>query len=82
MGGKWKAVAAGHLRGTRHVRYWPKADMSECTAHVRFRGQSGHSNRADGASNFDLIPLFYAPIFCLAVDAYTSSLPGRQRICP
>jgi hypothetical protein len=20
------------------VRFWPKADMSECTAHVRFRG--------------------------------------------
>ena len=20
------------------VRYWPKADMSHCTAHVRFRG--------------------------------------------
>jgi len=20
------------------VRYWPKADMSQCTAHVRFRG--------------------------------------------
>jgi hypothetical protein len=22
----------------RDVRFWPKADMSECTAHVRFRG--------------------------------------------
>jgi hypothetical protein len=21
-----------------HVRYWPKADMPSCTAHVRFRG--------------------------------------------
>src|SRR6185369_17993014 len=26
----------------RHVCFWPKADISSCTAHVRFRGQSGH----------------------------------------
>ena len=26
------------------VRYWPIADILSCTAHVRFRGQSGHSN--------------------------------------
>ena len=25
-----------------NVRYWPKADMAECTAHVRFQGQSRH----------------------------------------
>jgi hypothetical protein len=25
-----------------YVRLWPKADMAECTAHVRFWGQSGH----------------------------------------
>jgi hypothetical protein len=25
-----------------NVRYWPKADMAACSAHVRFRGQSGH----------------------------------------
>jgi hypothetical protein len=24
------------------VRYWRKADMAFCTAHVRFWGQSGH----------------------------------------
>jgi hypothetical protein len=24
------------------VRYWPKADIPSCNAHVRFRGQSGH----------------------------------------
>src|SRR4030095_5251692 len=24
------------------VRYWPKADICSCTAHVRFRGSSGH----------------------------------------
>jgi hypothetical protein len=29
--------------GIRDVRYWPKADISSCTANVRFRGQSGHS---------------------------------------
>src|SRR6185503_1101709 len=28
-----------------HVRYWPKADMTVCTAHVRFRGQSRHDFR-------------------------------------
>jgi len=22
----------------RHVRYWPKADLAYCAAHVRFRG--------------------------------------------
>jgi hypothetical protein len=26
----------------RHVRYWPKADIGYCTAHVRFWGSSGH----------------------------------------
>jgi hypothetical protein len=25
---------------SRHVRYWPKAHMSQCTAHVRFRGKA------------------------------------------
>ena len=25
-----------------NVRYWPKADIGLCTAHVCFRGQSGH----------------------------------------
>jgi len=24
------------------VRFWPKADLAHCTAHVRFRGLSGH----------------------------------------
>jgi hypothetical protein len=24
--------------GEKHVRLWPKADMGECTAHVRFWG--------------------------------------------
>ena len=24
------------------VRYWHLADIPSCTAHVRFRGQSGH----------------------------------------
>src|SRR5262245_35733974 len=40
-----RACAVRHgvncLTATRHslnVRYWPKADMSYCTAHVRFRG--------------------------------------------
>jgi hypothetical protein len=27
---------------TRDVRYWPKADIASCTAHVRFRSKSGH----------------------------------------
>jgi hypothetical protein len=26
----------------QNVRYWPKADMTVCAAHVRFRGQSRH----------------------------------------
>ena len=26
----------------RNVRFWPKADIPSCTAHVRFRGESGH----------------------------------------
>jgi hypothetical protein len=25
------------------VRYWPIADIRSCSAHVRFRGFSGHS---------------------------------------
>src|SRR5262245_50309885 len=27
------------------VRFWPKADIPSCTAHVGFRGQSGHVSR-------------------------------------
>src|SRR4030095_14721908 len=27
---------------TRNVCFWPKADMSECTAHVCFQGYSRH----------------------------------------
>ena len=27
----------------RHVRYWHKADMPSCTAHVRFRSKSEHA---------------------------------------
>jgi hypothetical protein len=29
------------------VANWPKADIGWCTAHVRFRGQSGHSITSD-----------------------------------
>jgi hypothetical protein len=40
------ATARRRRRGDRlvtgDVRYWPKADIASCTAHVRFRGQSGH----------------------------------------
>jgi hypothetical protein len=25
-------------RAQWHVRYWPKADIGQCSAHVRFRG--------------------------------------------
>jgi hypothetical protein len=37
---------------TAHVRYWPKADMGFCTAHVRFRGQSGHRKSCISLSFF------------------------------
>ena len=30
------------LVARRDVRFWPKADIPSCTAHVRFRRQSGH----------------------------------------
>ena len=32
--------SSGRLHGD--VRSWHKADIPSCTAHVRFRGQSGH----------------------------------------
>jgi hypothetical protein len=35
-----------------HVRYWPKTDMSLCTAHIRFWGQSGHGHFAWRMSAF------------------------------
>ena len=28
----------------RDVRYWHKADIASCIAHVRFRGRSGHGD--------------------------------------
>jgi len=30
------------VRTRRDVRLWPKADIPSCTAHVRFRLNSGH----------------------------------------
>jgi hypothetical protein len=42
----------------RNVRYWHKADIPLCTAHVRFREQSGHPPFLYGArrlrKSFDL----------------------------
>ena len=35
-------VSSKAFRFDRNVRYWPKADIGECTAHVRFWGQSRH----------------------------------------
>jgi len=32
-----------------HVRYWPKADIPSCTAHVRFREQCGHHRLRESA---------------------------------
>ena len=31
-----------HSGCEHNVRYWPKADIASCTAHVRFWGYSGH----------------------------------------
>src|SRR5262245_40703477 len=31
------AIEAASVGGLLHVRYWPKADIGYCTAHVRFR---------------------------------------------
>jgi len=31
-------TAAGMSYYTAYVRFWPKADIPSCTAHVRFRG--------------------------------------------
>jgi class 3 adenylate cyclase len=41
MRAKTIAVSGTRKRGA-HGRYWPKADVPSCTAHVRFWGQSGH----------------------------------------
>jgi hypothetical protein len=35
-------MEAASDRVPQNVRFWPLADMRQCTAHVRFRGQSGH----------------------------------------
>ena len=37
----WPRRRCDRMKGT-NVRYWPKADIRSCTAHVRFWGQSGH----------------------------------------
>jgi len=42
-GGTWKELnVSSRVDCTAYARYWPKADMRECTADVRFRGQTGH----------------------------------------
>jgi hypothetical protein len=35
-------IADEMIEYAANVRFWPKADIRSCTAHVRFRGQSGH----------------------------------------
>src|SRR5262249_40749895 len=37
-----KRVKSRYGLVSAYVRFWPKADIPRCTAHVRFRGQSGH----------------------------------------
>ena len=38
---------------TSDVRYWPKADISVCTAHVRNRGTAAKRNKEDqGTEDF------------------------------
>jgi hypothetical protein len=40
---RWSARArVTPSQPARNVRFWPKADIPSCTAHVRFRRQSGH----------------------------------------
>jgi hypothetical protein len=36
-----KAALNGHRLVHAYVRFWPKADIGSCIAHVRFWGQSG-----------------------------------------
>jgi hypothetical protein len=38
QGGEYQS---GIRKALADVRYWPKADIPSCTAHVRFREQSG-----------------------------------------
>jgi len=33
----YKIVAVRQLSDDLNIRYWPKADISSCTAYVRFR---------------------------------------------
>ena len=37
-----KNLAASQAAFLSNVRFWPLADMDSCTAHVRFRDNSGH----------------------------------------
>src|SRR5262245_59957978 len=38
MVGSESLLHRNNLRNSRHVRYWPIADIPSCTEHVRFRG--------------------------------------------
>jgi Protein of unknown function (DUF3237) len=67
-----------------HVRYWPKADMLECTANVRFRGKAdmacaGHLHQ--GVSMSEINTKF---LFTIALEIQVSNLGdtpcGRRRI--
>jgi len=39
----------GRFEPLPYVRYWPLADIGECNAPVRFRGNSGHDARLRSA---------------------------------
>jgi hypothetical protein len=59
-----------------NVRFWPKADIPSCTAHVRFRGQSGRRPFAGNA--LELLQRIYKdPSFDIQtrIDAATKATP-------
>jgi hypothetical protein len=42
LGLPWSNDEPPSAANSSDVRFWPRADIPSCTAHVRFQGQSGH----------------------------------------
>jgi hypothetical protein len=63
------------------VRYWPKADIPRCTAHVRFWRQSGHGFAASAHSGHPQLhrtcPLLGAKWTCLFAVRMSAFDPKR-----